>query len=160
MAGLAGWALLHLPLATPFDVHLTFPFFKNLVLPLGVLYVPFLMLVLVGCSNAVNLTDGLDGLAIGATLVASATYAIFTYVAGHSRIANYLQVPFVPEIGEVSIFCAALVGASLGFLWFNAHPAEVFMGDVGSLSIGAAIGTVAVLASRACSSRGRSNASG
>ncbi len=146
VAGVAGLALLHLPLEIPFDPNLTFPFFKDLVLPLGVFYVPFLMLVLVGCSNGVNLTDGLDGLAIGATLVASSTYAIFTYVAGHNGIATYLQVPFVPQVGEVAIFCAALGGASLGFLWFNAHPAEVFMGDVGSLAIGAAIGTVAVLA--------------
>lgn len=146
VAGVAGLALLHLPLEVPFDPNLTFPFFKDLVVPLGVFYVPFLMLVLVGCSNGVNLTDGLDGLAIGATLVASSTYAIFTYVAGHSGIASYLQVPFVPQVGEVAIFCAALGGASLGFLWFNAHPAEVFMGDVGSLAIGAAIGTVAVLA--------------
>jgi phospho-N-acetylmuramoyl-pentapeptide-transferase len=146
VAGGAGLALLHLPLEIPFDPNLTFPFFKDLVLPLGVFYVPFLMLVLVGCSNGVNLTDGLDGLAIGATLVASSTYAIFTYVAGHNGIASYLQVPFVPQVGEVAIFCAALGGASLGFLWFNAHPAEVFMGDVGSLAIGAAIGTVAVLA--------------
>ena len=145
-SGLAGLALLHLPLEIPFDPNLTFPFFKELVLPLGMFYVPFLMLVLVGCSNGVNLTDGLDGLAIGATLVASSTYAIFTYVAGHNGIASYLQVPFVPQVGEVAIFCAALGGASLGFLWFNAHPAEVFMGDVGSLAIGAAIGTVAVLA--------------
>jgi phospho-N-acetylmuramoyl-pentapeptide-transferase len=135
-----------LPLDEPFDPALTFPFFKEAVLALGVLYVPFLVVVLVGCSNAVNLTDGLDGLAIGATLIASGTYAIFTYVAGHSRIADYLQIAHVPQVGEVSIFCAALVGASLGFLWFNAHPAEVFMGDVGSLAIGAAIGTVAVLA--------------
>ena len=129
-----------------FSPTLAFPFLKQLVVNLGALYVPFVCLVLVGASNAVNLTDGLDGLAIGATLVAAATYAIFTYVAGNRVVAQYLQLPFVPGAGEVTVFCGALVGASLGFLWFNAHPAEVFMGDVGSLSIGGAIGTVAVLA--------------
>ena len=102
--------------------------------------------VLVGASNAVNLTDGLDGLAIGATSVAAATYAIFTYVAGNRVIADYLQLAYVPGVGEVAVFCGAMVGAGIGFLWFNSHPAEVFMGDVGSLSLGAAIGSVAVLA--------------
>jgi phospho-N-acetylmuramoyl-pentapeptide-transferase len=102
-------------------------------------------MVLVGASNAVNLTDGLDGLAIGSTSTAAATYAVFTYVAGNKVMADFLQVPFVPGVGEVAVFCGALVGAGLGFLWFNAHPAEVFMGDVGSLSLGAAIGSVAVL---------------
>lgn len=129
-----------------FEPTLAFPFFKQLVVNLGILYVPFVALVLVGSSNAVNLTDGLDGLAIGATLIAAATYAVFTYVAGNAVVARYLQVPYVAGVGEVTIFCGALVGASLGFLWFNAHPAEIFMGDVGSLSIGAAIGVVAVLA--------------
>ncbi|HTQ81444.1 MAG TPA: phospho-N-acetylmuramoyl-pentapeptide-transferase [Thermoanaerobaculia bacterium] len=129
-----------------FDATLTFPFIKRLVLHLGLWYIPFVVVVLVGASNAVNLTDGLDGLAIGATLVAAATYAVFTYIAGNRVIAGYLQVPYVAGAGEVAVFCGALVGASLGFLWFNSHPAEVFMGDVGSLSIGAAIGSVAVLA--------------
>jgi phospho-N-acetylmuramoyl-pentapeptide-transferase len=114
-------------------------------LPLGLGYIPFVMLVLVGASNGVNLTDGLDGLAIGATLIAAATYAVLTYVAGNAIAATYLAVEYVPGVGEVTIFCGALVGASLGFLWFNCHPAEVFMGDVGSLSIGGAIATVAVL---------------
>jgi phospho-N-acetylmuramoyl-pentapeptide-transferase len=126
--------------------ELHFPFFKNLILPLGVLYLPFVMLVLVGASNAVNLTDGLDGLAIGATLIAAATYAIFSYIAGHAIAADYLQVAHVPGAGEVAIVCAAMVGASIGFLWFNAHPAEMFMGDVGSLALGGSIGTVAVVA--------------
>ncbi len=134
-----------LPLETPFEPTLTFPFFKDLVVPLGLFFVPFVMLVLVGSSNAVNLTDGLDGLAIGATLIAAGTYAVFTYVAGNAVVANYLQVQHMPGTGEVAVFCTSLVGASLGFLWFNSHPAEVFMGDVGSLSIGAAIGSVAVL---------------
>jgi len=145
-AALAGWAVLSFPDTGPGVSTLAFPFLKNFVLELGILYVPFFILVLVGCSNAVNLTVGLDGLAIGATLIAAGTYAVFTYVAGHRVVANYLQISYVPGLGEVAIFCAALAGASLGFLWFNAHPAEVFMGDVGSLSIGAAIGSVAILA--------------
>jgi len=135
--------LLSLP---SFDSTLTFPFFKAAVVQLGWYYVPFAVLVLVGTSNAVNLTDGLDGLAIGATLVAAATYAVFTYLAGNVVLGGYLQVPYIEGVGEVTIFCGALVGASLGFLWFNAHPADLFMGDVGSLSIGAAIGIVALLA--------------
>jgi phospho-N-acetylmuramoyl-pentapeptide-transferase len=123
-----------------------FPFFKQLVLHLGPFYVVFVVLVLVGVSNAVNLTDGLDGLAIGATTVAAATYAVFTYIAGNRLIAGYLQVSYVPGVGEAAVFCGALVGAGLGFLWYNSHPAEVFMGDVGSLSLGAGIGSVAVVA--------------
>jgi phospho-N-acetylmuramoyl-pentapeptide-transferase len=135
-----------LPGLEPFAPTLTFPFLKSLVLDLGWFYVPFVMLVLVGSSNAVNVTDGLDGLAIGATLIAAGTYAVFTYVAGNAVVARYLQVAYVPGVGEVAVFCAALVGASVGFLWFNSHPAEVFMGDTGSLAIGGAIGSVAVLA--------------
>jgi phospho-N-acetylmuramoyl-pentapeptide-transferase len=142
VALLVGAALYQLPVGR----SLTFPFFKELVLDLGPFYLLLVLVVLVGSSNAVNLTDGLDGLAIGATLVAAATYAIFTYIAGHRTVAEYLQVAYVPGVGEVAVFCSALVGASLGFLWFNSHPAEVFMGDVGSLAIGGAIGTVALLA--------------
>ncbi|HZF09622.1 MAG TPA: phospho-N-acetylmuramoyl-pentapeptide-transferase [Thermoanaerobaculia bacterium] len=145
-AGAMGLVLLILPHAYRFDPTLTFPFVKRLVLDLGPFYILFVVVVLVGASNAVNLTDGLDGLAIGVTIVAAATYAVFTYVAGNRVIAGYLQVSYVPGVGEVAVFCSALVGASLGFLWFNSHPAEVFMGDVGSLSLGAAIGSVAVLA--------------
>jgi phospho-N-acetylmuramoyl-pentapeptide-transferase len=147
VAALAGAVLAWgLPRSYGFAPTLTFPFFKDLVINLGLLYVPFVAFILVGSSNAVNLTDGLDGLAIGATLVAAATYTIFSYVAGNSRLAGYLQVAYVPGVGEVAVFCAALVGAALGFLWWNAHPAQVFMGDVGSLAIGGAIGSVAVLA--------------
>ena len=138
-----GVGLLYL---TPIDGELTFPFLKNLSINLGLLYVGFAAFVLVGASNGVNLTDGLDGLAIGATLIAAATYAVFTYIAGNSVAAKYLQVPYVPGAGEVTVFLGALVGASLGFLWFNAYPAEVFMGDVGSLSLGGAIGSVALVA--------------
>jgi len=124
---------------------LTFPFFKNVVWELGWWYLLVVLVVLVGSSNAVNLTDGLDGLAIGATMIAAATYAVFTYVAGNLKAASYLQIAFVPQAAEVTVFCTALAGASLGFLWFNAHPAEMFMGDVGSLALGGAIGAVAVL---------------
>jgi len=138
--------LLNLPAPYEFYPTVAFPFFKFAVYSLGILYLPFVALVLVSTSHAVNLTDGLDGLAIGATLVAAATYAVFTYVAGNSVVAGYLQVPYVRGVGEVAIFCGALVGASLGFLWFNAHPAEIFMGDVGSLAIGGSIGMVAVMA--------------
>ncbi|MDH3402286.1 MAG: phospho-N-acetylmuramoyl-pentapeptide-transferase [Acidobacteriota bacterium] len=142
----AGLILLSLPEEYAFAPTVAFPFFKRAIVDLGLLYVPFLVVVLFGASSAVNLTDGLDGLAIGATLIAASTYAIFTYVAGNSVVAGYLQVPYVRGVGEVAIFCGALVGASMGFLWFNSHPAEMIMGDVGSLALGAAIGTVAVLA--------------
>jgi phospho-N-acetylmuramoyl-pentapeptide-transferase len=138
----AGAALLLLP---QYQTTLTFPFFKGLAFDLGLFYIPFVMLVLVATSNGVNLTDGLDGLAIGATLIAAATYAVFTYVAGNAIAARYLNVAYIAGVGEVAVFCTALAGASLGFLWFNAHPAEVFMGDVGSLALGGAIGIVAVL---------------
>ncbi len=144
-AAVAALALLALPETYGFEPTLTFPFFKQVAVDLGWLYVPFVALVLVGASNAVNLTDGLDGLAIGSIMIAAATYAIFTYVAGHSVVAAYLQVTSIQGAGELTIFCGALVGASLGFLWFNSHPAEVFMGDVGSLALGGAIGIVAVL---------------
>jgi phospho-N-acetylmuramoyl-pentapeptide-transferase len=145
-ASVAAILLRFIPPAYEFDPTIALPFVKNFVLDLGHLYIPFVVLVLVGASNAVNLTDGLDGLAIGSTMIAAATYAVFTYVAGNRIIAAYLQIQYVGGVGEVTVFCAALVGAALGFLWFNAHPADVFMGDVGSLSIGAAIGMVAVLA--------------
>ncbi|HLX07225.1 MAG TPA: phospho-N-acetylmuramoyl-pentapeptide-transferase [Thermoanaerobaculia bacterium] len=145
-AAAMGVTLLFLPPEYGFNSTLSFPFFKQLRPDLWYFYIPFVVLVLVGSSNAVNLTDGLDGLAIGATTVAAATYAIFTYVAGNRLIANYLQISYVHGVGEVSVFCGALVGAGLGFLWFNSHPAEVFMGDVGSLSLGGAIGSVAVIA--------------
>jgi phospho-N-acetylmuramoyl-pentapeptide-transferase len=147
VAGLGfGLALLLLPAESGFNPTLTFPFIKRLVLHLSYLYIPFVAFVLVGVSNGVNLTDGLDGLAIGATTIAAATYAVFTYIAGNRVIANYLQISYVPGVGESAVFCGAMVGAGIGFLWFNSHPAEVFMGDVGSLSLGAAIGSVAVLA--------------
>ena len=145
LTGAVGATFAAVLLLLSFESTLTFPFLKNLVLDLGVFYVVLVVLILSGSSHMVNLTDGLDGLAIGATLIAAATYAIFTYIAGNRVTSDYLQVAYVPDVGEVTIFCGALVGASLGFLWFNSHPAEVFMGDVGSLSIGGAIGALAVL---------------
>ncbi len=128
-----------------FDTTLTIPFFKDVRPALGWWYIPFAALVVVGASNAVNLTDGLDGLAIGPVMIAGVTYAIFTYVSGHSGMAEYLQVPYVAGSGEVAVFCGALAAAGLGFLWFNAYPAQMFMGDVGSLSLGAALGIVALI---------------
>ncbi len=131
---------------TPYAGELVAPFFKNARLQLGFLYIPFVAIVLAGFSNAVNLTDGLDGLAIGSVLVAFSTYTVFTYLAGNAKLAKYLLIPSVPGAGEVTVFCAAMVGASLAFLWFNCHPAEVFMGDVGSLALGAALACTAVIA--------------
>ena len=148
VALLAGLAVAYLPsIHNNYSTTITFPFFKPdlLKLDLGWAYIPFIMIIIVGCSNAVNLTDGLDGLAIGTTLIAAATYTILTYAAGHFRIADYLRIAWVPQTGELAVFCGAMVGASLGFLWFNAHPAEIFMGDVGSLALGGAIGTLAVI---------------
>ena len=121
------------------------PFFKNIHPDLGLWYIPFAMLVVVGTSNAVNLTDGLDGLAIGPVMTAAATYALIAYVTGHLKLAGYLQIPYVAGVGELTIFCGAMVAAGLGFLWFNTYPAEMFMGDVGSLALGAALGMVAVM---------------
>jgi len=125
---------------------LALPFVKDVLLPMGVLYLPFVVLVLLGSSNAVNLTDGLDGLATGAMAIAAGTYTVFVYVAGHARIAEYLRIVSVSESGEVAIFTGAIMGSALGFLWFNCHPAQVFMGDVGSLALGGGIGIVAVVA--------------
>lgn len=125
--------------------QLAVPFFKNIMPDLGWFYIPFACVVLVGSSNGVNLTDGLDGLAIGPTIVAGVCFAIFIYTAGNLNIAKYLQIPPVPGIGEVTVFCGALIGAGLGFLWYNAYPAQMFMGDVGSLSLGGTLGFLAVL---------------
>jgi phospho-N-acetylmuramoyl-pentapeptide-transferase len=125
---------------------LAVPFFKDVLIPLGIFYVPFVVLVLLGSSNAVNLTDGLDGLAVGAIAIAATTYTVFVYVAGHVRIAEYLRIVPVSESGEVAIFTGAIAGAAIGFLWFNCHPAQIFMGDVGSLALGGSIGIVAVVA--------------
>ena len=123
---------------------LTFPVFKELLLPLGILFPVFAMLVMQGSSNAVNLTDGLDGLAIVPTIIAAGVFALIAYIVGNRIFADYLQLNAVPGVGELSVFCSALIGAGLGFLWFNAPPAAVFMGDTGSLALGGALGAVAV----------------
>jgi phospho-N-acetylmuramoyl-pentapeptide-transferase len=127
------------------DSRLIFPFFKKVMPDLGGWYILFGMFVIVGTANAVNLTDGLDGLAIGPVLIASGTFILFCYLAGHFQFASYLQIPFVKGSGELTILCGALLGSGLGFLWFNTYPAQVFMGDVGSLALGAALGTIAVV---------------
>jgi phospho-N-acetylmuramoyl-pentapeptide-transferase len=121
------------------------PFFKGVLLNLGILYIPLVVLVLTGTSNAVNLTDGLDGLAIGITSVVFLAFMGIAYISGHKMFSEYLRVVYLPGAGELTVYCSAVIGASLGFLWFNAHPAEIFMGDTGSLSLGGALGTVAIL---------------
>jgi phospho-N-acetylmuramoyl-pentapeptide-transferase len=128
-----------------FNTQVTIPFFKNILPHLGWGYVVFATFVIVGTSNAVNLTDGLDGLAIGPVVIAAVTYMIFAYVAGNIKIADYLQITYVAGSGEAAIFCSAMAGAGIGFLWFNAYPAQMFMGDVGSLPLGGALGTIAVI---------------
>ena len=128
-----------------FQPTVAMPFFKNVQADLGWAYLPFATLVLVGASNAVNLTDGLDGLAIGPVMIAAGTYTVFAYVTGHVKLAEYLQIPYVAGAGELAVFCGALAAAGLGFLWFNAYPAQMFMGDVGSLPLGAALAMVALI---------------
>lgn len=154
--GLSGWTkfLLQCFFAISFGIVLylkkdfspvvAIPFLKKAVFHLGVYYIIFSALVLVSTSNAVNLTDGLDGLAIGSVITTAATYIIFTYVAGHIKFSHYLNLNYIAGAGELAIFCGAMVGAGLGFLWYNTYPAQVFMGDTGSLSLGAAIGAVAL----------------
>ncbi|HEY4739810.1 MAG TPA: phospho-N-acetylmuramoyl-pentapeptide-transferase [Candidatus Acidoferrales bacterium] len=155
-----GAILLRLQQRGAYSTELSVPFFKRLhpdlvvqsilthryTWPLAfVPFVAFLILVIVGCSNAVNLTDGLDGLAIGCTLVSAAALTVLTYISSHARFSAYLEIQHIPDAGELTIFCGSLMGAALGFLWYNTHPAELFMGDVGSLAIGGALGTVAVI---------------
>ncbi len=127
------------------ETTLYVPFFKEVALPLGVLFIVLAYFTIVGASNAVNLTDGLDGLAIGPTVLVAGGLAVFAYAAGNAHHASYLEIPHVPGVGEVAILCAAIVGAGLGFLWFNVYPAQVFMGDVGALALGAALGAIAVV---------------
>ncbi|HXH76662.1 MAG TPA: phospho-N-acetylmuramoyl-pentapeptide-transferase [Bacteriovoracaceae bacterium] len=127
------------------DSKLYFPFIKDPLIDIGWLYVPFAAFVIVGSSNALNLTDGLDGLAIGPTIISAATLGFLAYLAGHSELASYLFIPHVPDVGELLVLVAAVIGAGVGFLWYNAYPAEIFMGDVGSLSLGGCLGTMAVL---------------
>lgn len=129
----------------PEAASLTVPFLKRLVIDLGWFSIPFWVLVIVGSSNAVNLTDGLDGLATGLVGIAAMANAVIVYVGGNRILSDYLKIQYIPGSGELVVFCGALFGASLGFLWFNAHPAEIFMGDTGSLALGGALGTLAVL---------------
>jgi len=160
VAGLVGVSLVTLTATRQYSTHLMVPFIKqfrpDLVIE-GLRHYPhfwwlaftpfvlFVMLVLVGSTNAVNLTDGLDGLAIGCTVIAAGGLTVLTYVSGHAKLSEYLELQIMPQVAELTIFCGAMVGASLGFLWYNAHPAEIFMGDVGSLALGGAIGTVAII---------------
>jgi phospho-N-acetylmuramoyl-pentapeptide-transferase len=140
------WLASGMTMELPAKAALIVPFFKNIAYPLGVFgFIALTYFVIVGTSNAVNLTDGLDGLAIMPTVMVGTALGVFAYVSGHATIAKYLQFPFIPGAGELAIFCGALAGAGLGFLWFNAYPAQVFMGDVGALALGAALGTVAVI---------------
>jgi phospho-N-acetylmuramoyl-pentapeptide-transferase len=129
----------------PDAAHLSVPFLKKLIINLGWFYIPFAVIVMVGSSNAVNLTDGLDGLATGLVSIAAIANAVIVYLGGNRVIADYLNIPYIPGSGELTVFCGALLGASLGFLWYNAHPAEVFMGDTGSLALGGALGALALV---------------
>ncbi len=142
--GLAAAVALYASASLPAETQLLFPFFKDLVLDLGPFFILLTYLVIVGSSNAVNLTDGLDGLAILPTVLVSGALGVFAYASGHVQIAGYLLIPHLPGVGELAVLSGALVGAGLGFLWFNAYPAQVFMGDVGALALGAALGTLAV----------------
>ena len=143
VAILACYALVRLG-RPPFATSLTFPFFKELIIDLGGLFVLFGAFIVVGAGNAVNLTDGLDGLAIGPVMIASGCFGVFSYVVGNFFLTDYLQLHYVPGVGELAILCGAVIGAGLGFLWFNAPPASIFMGDTGSLALGGLIGAVAV----------------
>ncbi|RYU63010.1 phospho-N-acetylmuramoyl-pentapeptide-transferase [Methylolobus aquaticus] len=143
--GLAAALFLYYSASTPAETQYIVPFFKNVVIDLGPGYVLLTYFVIVGTSNAVNLTDGLDGLAIMPTVMVGGALGIFAYASGHASFAEYLGIPFVPKAGDLVVFCGSLVGAGLGFLWFNAYPAQVFMGDVGALALGAALGALAVL---------------
>jgi len=145
LLGLAIAFYLYYSASLPSHTQLIIPFFKNVLLPLGPFYILLAYLVIVGSSNAVNLTDGLDGLAIMPTVMIAGALGIFAYVAGNSHFANYLVIPYIPGSGELVVFCGSLVGAGLGFLWFNTYPAQVFMGDVGALALGAALGVIAVI---------------
>ena len=144
--GLVGVLALYISASSPAETQLIVPFFKNVAIDLGWVFIPFAWLVIVGSSNAVNLTDGLDGLAILPVVLVGVALGIIAYLAGHVGFAEYLYIPYIAGSGELAVFCAALGGAGLGFLWFNTYPAQIFMGDVGALALGAALGTVAVIA--------------
>ncbi|MGB8713883.1 MAG: phospho-N-acetylmuramoyl-pentapeptide-transferase [Onishia taeanensis] len=143
--GLGAAMLLYLTAASPVETSLIVPLFKDVVVPLGLFFVVLTYLVIVGSSNAVNLTDGLDGLAIMPTVLVAMGLSVFAYASGNTVFANYLHIPLIPGAGELAVFCGTIAGAGLGFLWFNTYPAQVFMGDVGALALGAALGVVAVI---------------
>ncbi|RUR42581.1 phospho-N-acetylmuramoyl-pentapeptide-transferase [Vreelandella populi] len=145
VVGLGAALVLYFTAATPAETSLLVPLFKDIALPLGVFYIVLTYFVIVGSSNAVNLTDGLDGLAIMPTVLVAMGLSVFAYASGNAVFANYLHIPFINGTGELAIFCATIAGAGLGFLWFNTYPAQVFMGDVGALALGAALGVVAVI---------------
>lgn len=145
VVGLAAAVLLYATAASPVETSLIVPLFKDVVVPMGWFFIVLTYFVIVGSSNAVNLTDGLDGLAIMPTVLVAMGLAVFAYASGNTVFANYLQIPFIPGAGELAVFCATIAGAGLGFLWFNTYPAQVFMGDVGALALGAALGVVAVI---------------
>jgi phospho-N-acetylmuramoyl-pentapeptide-transferase len=143
IAAIAAWLVMRLGTAG-FSSSLTVPFFKNVIIPLGLFFVPLGILVIAGAGNAVNLTDGLDGLAIVPVMIAAATFGLIAYLTGNFNFSRYLQIHFVAGVGELAIVCGALIGAGLGFLWFNAPPAMIFMGDTGSLALGGTLGAIAV----------------
>lgn len=145
VVGLTAAVILYQTASNPVETALIVPFFKNVSVPLGIGYVFLAYFVIVGSSNAVNLTDGLDGLAIMPAVLVGGALGVFAYASGHVNFASYLQIPYVPGVGEVVVFCGALIGAGLAFLWFNTYPAQVFMGDIGALALGAALGVVAVV---------------
>jgi phospho-N-acetylmuramoyl-pentapeptide-transferase len=144
--GLLFGVLLYLfPPSGEYTTYTGIPFLKNYVLQLGILYIPFIIMVITGASNAVNLTDGLDGLAIGLSAFCFAAFAGLTYISGRADFSSYLTIEYLPGSGELAVYCAAVIGASMGFLWFNAPPAQVFMGDTGALALGGALGAIAIL---------------
>ena len=145
VAGIGAALFLYYTAKVPAELELIVPFFKTVALPMGVLFIVLAYFVIVGTSNAVNLTDGLDGLAIMPTVMVGGALGIFAYVTGNANFSSYLGIPFIPGVGEVVIICGAIIGAGLGFLWFNTYPAQVFMGDVGALGLGAALGVIAVV---------------
>lgn len=144
VVGLSAAFYMYSSAVSPVETTLIFPFLKDVMVPMGGGFIILTYLVIVGSSNAVNLTDGLDGLAIMPTVMVAGALGVFAYLSGHATFANYLGIPYVVGVGELTIFCGALVGAGLGFLWFNTYPAMVFMGDIGALALGAALGVVAV----------------
>ncbi len=145
VVGLGTAAFLYFTAVTPAETELVVPFFRHVYVPLGWLYIPVVYLVIVGSSNAVNLTDGLDGLAILPAVLVAGALGIFAYATGHVKFSGYLGIPYIAGVGELIVVCGSLVGAGLGFLWFNAYPAQVFMGDIGALALGAALGLLAVI---------------